>query len=38
MNKYLLTLPNGKQQIALSYDIYRVGQAFGWVGVVAEVL
>jgi len=38
MKKYLIVLADGSKQYAYSEKTYRVGECYGWIGIVLEVL
>ena len=38
MKKYLLVLADGSESIAFSEENYRIGQPFGWIGIVKSIL
>lgn len=37
MKKYLIKLANGSMTYGYSQESYRIGQFFGWIGVVISV-
>ena len=38
MKKYLLILINGSERIAFSETNYKIGESFGWIGIVKSIL